>query len=316
MTAPLDRPPASAAAAIAWPTEPLDPPLLATGGAARWLGPAISLGIFAAVLFQLRHLHMIDVVRMVPRAPGFWLLFAAYYLATPATDYLIFNRLWGLPPAAGFGALTRKFVGNEILLGYIGELHFYSWARARLRMVAAPFGAVKDVAILSALVGNGVTLAMLLVAYPYLGALHLGLAPRTLTLSVAVMLGTSAAMLLLRQRLFTLPPAELGFVALAQLGRVVVTTLLPAALWHLALPQVAMGWWLLLAAVRVLVSRLPLLPNKDIVFAGIAAWLVGHNIGITDLMTMMASLLLATHIAVGAGLVIAEFATRQEPEAA
>ena len=135
------------AAAIGWEETSFDPPLLDAGNAAlRWVGPFISLGIFGAVLFQLRHLQIAAIPAMVPHSPLFWLAFAAYYLATPAFDFLIFRRLWGLP-AAGFGALTRKFVGNEILMGYIGEVHFYSWARSRLKMVTAPFGAIKDVAI-------------------------------------------------------------------------------------------------------------------------------------------------------------------------
>jgi hypothetical protein len=200
-------------------------------------------------------------------------------------------------------------------MGYIGEVHFYSWARSRLKMVAAPFGAVKDVAILSAVMGNLITLAVLAAAYPFLGVLHIGVAPKTLVAAVAITLGTSLVLLLLRGRVLTLGQQDLAFVAVVQLARVVVTALLPALLWHLALPQVALGWWILLAAVRLLLSRLPLLPNKDLVFAGVAAALIGRASGIDDLMTMMASLILATHLIVGAGLVLAEFAW-PEPEAA
>lgn len=296
------------ATAIGWEEAPFDPPLLEAGNAAlRWLGPLISLGIFGAVLYQLRHLDIDAVAAILPRSPLFWLAFAAYYLATPVFDFLIFRRLWGLP-AAGFGALTRKFVGNEILMGYIGEVHFYSWARSRLKMVAAPFGAVKDVAILSAVMGNVVTLAVLAAAYPFLGALHIGVAPKTLVAAVAITLSSSLALLVLRGRVLTLGRRDLAFVAAAQLLRVMVTALLPALLWHLAMPQIAIGWWILLAAIRLLLSRLPLLPNKDLVFAGVAVLLIGRTVGIEDLMTMMASLILATHLIVGAGLVLAEFA--------
>jgi hypothetical protein len=303
----------SGATAAAIPqSEPFDPPLLASGGGAtRWLGPAISLGIFGAVLFQLRHLQFAAIVAMVPKSPLFWLVFAAYYLATPTVDFLIFRRLWRLP-AAGFGALLRKFVGNEILLGYIGEVHFYSWARAKLRMVASPFAAVKDVAILSAVAGNVVTLVVLAAAYPFLGALHLGLAPSTIMLALGTTLGTSLVLLVFCGRLLTLAAPDLAFVALAQLGRVVLTTLLPALLWHLVLPQVAIGWWLLLAALRLLLSRLPLLPNKDFVFAGVAVLLIGSNVAVDDLMTMMASLILGTHVLLGAGLVLFEFARGED----
>jgi len=306
------------AATAGWEEARFDPPLLEAGNAAlRWVGPLISLGIFCAVLYQLSHLQFGAVAAMLPASPLFWLAFAAYYLAAPLCDLLIFRRLWNLPLAAGFGALLRKFVGNEILMGYIGEVHFYSWARSRLKMVAAPFGAVKDVAILSAVMGNVVTLAVLAASYPFLGALHIGVAPRTLVAAVAITLGSSLVLLLLRGRVLTLGRKDLAFVASAQLGRVVVTALLPALLWHLVLPQVALGWWVLLAAVRLLLSRLPLLPNKDLVFAVVAGLLIGHSVAIEGLMAMMASLILATHLIVGAGLVLAEFALPQpEPEAA
>lgn len=302
---------AGEAATIAWDEASTDLPLLDAGNAAlRWLGPVISLAIFGAVLFQLRNLELGAVVAMLPRSPLFWVIFAGYYFTAPAFDFLIFRRLWNLP-AAGFGALTRKFVGNELLLGYIGEVHFYSWARSRLKMVAAPFGAVKDVAILSAVMGNIVTLAVLAAAYPLLGALHLGLAPRTLVAAVAITLGSSLVLLLLRGRVLTLGHRDLAFVAAMQLARVLVTALLPALLWHLVLPQVALGWWLLLAAVRQLLSRLPLLPNKDLVFAGVATFMIGGAVGIPGLMTMMASLIMVTHLIVGATLVLAEFARPQ-----
>lgn len=301
--------PVGDAAAITWDETRYDPPLLEAGNAAlRRIGPVISLGIFGAVLYQLRGLEFGAVAAMLPRSPLFWLAFAVYYLTAPLFDLIIFRRLWRLPLAAGLSALTRKFVGNEILMGYIGEVHFYSWARSRLKMVAAPFGAVKDVAILSAVMGNIVTLVVLAAAYPFLGALHIGVAPKTLVAAVAITLGTSLILLLLRGRVLTLGHKDLAFVALVQLARVVVTALLPAVLWHLALPQVALGWWILLAAVRQLLSRLPLLPNKDLVFAGVAVALIGGAAGIDDLMTMMASLILATHLIVGAGLVLAEFA--------
>ncbi|MGO8609832.1 hypothetical protein ACC848_43530, partial [Rhizobium johnstonii] len=50
--------------------------------------------------------------------------------------------------------------------GYSGEAYFYAWARSRARMVAAPFGAVKDVSILSAIAGNTITLTLFAFAVP------------------------------------------------------------------------------------------------------------------------------------------------------
>lgn len=73
-------------------------------------------------------------------------------------------------------------------------------------------------------------------------------------------------------------------------------------MWHIALPDVAMGWWLLLCAVRMVISRLPFIPNKDLAFAAAAVFVVGHDLQVGALLTMIAGLIAATHIVIGAAL--------------
>ena len=270
-----------------------------------WAGAVFSVAILIAVLWQVRSVSITEMVALVPRTPGFWMAFLAAYFSAPLMDWLIFRRLWKIP-ADGFAALLRKLIGNELLLGYIGEVYFYTWARRRTGMTTAPFGAIKDVAILSALMGNVVTLAMLVLAAPLLSTMRFGIDAETLIASVAVVLVTSSAMLLFRRKLFSLPANELRFVSGMHLLRIGLTTGFNALAWHLVLPEVGMQWWLLLSALRLLLSRLPLLPNKDIVFAGLAVFLIGHDVQIGALMTMMASLILGTHILVGLGLVASD----------
>ncbi len=62
--------------------------------------------------------------------------------------------------------MNKKRISNDVVMGYSGEAYFYAWARQRAQLVAAPFGAVKDVSILSAIAGNAVTLAMIAIALP------------------------------------------------------------------------------------------------------------------------------------------------------
>jgi hypothetical protein len=166
-------------------------------------------------------------------------------------------------------------------------------------MTSAPFGAVKDVAILSAMAANLVTLVLMMLAYPLLGTLHLGVDPRALLASVAVMLVISSAVLLFRKKLLSLPAADLRYVTGIQMLRVIATLLLTGWCWHLALPAEPVQMWILLSAMRMLLSRLPFLPNKDVVFAGVAVFLIGHDAEVGALMTMMASLLLVTHLGLG-----------------
>jgi hypothetical protein len=286
---------------------PLDPaPLVvASRNWTRWAGPTISVLILLAVLYQLRSLDIAELRSLLPASIGFWLAFGAYYLAGPASEWIIFRKLWGLP-LRGMGALLRKLVSNEILLGYLGEVYFYAWARRNSSITAAPFGAIKDVTILSALAGNAVTLLLTLVSWPFFPVLHFHSAGRGLEWSVVFVLATSLLITFFRRRIFSLPHAELWFVTWIHFARIFATTVLSAYMWYCLLPDLDMIWLLLLSTMRLLLSRLPFLPNKDLAFAGLAAFFVGHDSMLVTAMALMASLLLATHIMVGAILGAAE----------
>lgn len=291
----------------------LDPPALAPPrrGVMSWIGTLISAIVLIACLLEIARLDLHRVWALVPESVTFWVIFGISYFVTPASEWMIFRRLWKLPPS-GFLALVRKRIGNEVLLGYIGEVYFYSWARKHGNIIAAPFGAVKDVAILSGVVGNIATLVLVLAARPLLTWHSLGFHSGAMLGSIALLLIASAVPIGWRRHLFSLPPRSLRFVVFMHITRLFLTTSLTALLWHLALPQVALSWWLLLSALRLLVSRLPFLPNKDFVFAGVAVALVGHDAQTAALMAMLASFTLAAHILLGAILTASELTGAEE----
>lgn len=267
-------------------------------GWSRAITVLLSLAVVAAAVYQMRDVDIASIFAMVPSSPLFWVLFVVGFLAGPLSEWFIFHRLWGVGLPA-FGALTRKLVFNELLLGYLGEAWFYSWARRNKSVDAAPFGAVKDVAVLSAMAGNGMTLVLVAMAMPYVGVLPLGEHAAAIGWSLAFVLGTSLAAMLWRKALFSLTSDELKMVFAAHVLRIVVTTLISAALWHMVLPETPIFWWLVLAAIRLLISRLPFIPTKDVVFAGIAVVAAGPEVQIAELMTMMAGLILCANLFTG-----------------
>lgn len=278
----------------------IDPePLIRSGrNWTRWFGPLVSILILVVSLHQFQGLEVRKLWSLMPTGTAFWAAFLLYYSAGPLSEWVIFRRLWNIP-LEGLGALLRKLVSNEILLGYLGEVYFYAWARRNAKITTAPFGALKDVTILSALVGNIITLAMVACAIPIFDGLDLGVRHWDVIGSILFVLATSLAVMLLRKRLFTLPRSELWRVAAIHLIRIMATTVLAAAMWHILLPNVDLSWWLLLATLRQLVSRLPFLPNKDVVFASMTAFLIGAGNEIASAMALMATLILAAHLLVG-----------------
>jgi hypothetical protein len=269
------------------------------------LGTILSLIVVGAAIYQARDLDIAKIFEMVPTSPTFWGMFAISYLIGPASDWLIFQRLWGVGTNA-FGALVRKLIYNELLVGYLGEVYFYGWARQNLKFVTTPFGAVKDVAVLSAIAGNVTTLVFLAVASPFVMLLPLHDHVTAIGWSIAFVIGTSLAVILLRRSLFSLERKELKMVFAIHLFRILATTILSAALWHLVLPDVELGWWLILVTIRLLISRLPFVPNKDVVFAGIAVLALGREVEISALMALMAGLIVTAHVLVGLSFALAD----------
>lgn len=265
----------------------------------RWpalLGGLLTVAMIAGLARQLFGAGLAGLESAVPESPLFYLLFAALYMSPPAFDYVIFRRLW-LIPAAGFAALIRKRIANEVVLSYSGEAYFYAWARARTRMVAAPFAAVKDVSILSAIAGNAMTLAMVAAALP-LGVRLLSPAQIQGVLgSGAVVIAMSLPFLIFSRRVFSLERKTLWWVFGVHCVRLACGSLLIALAWAAALPAVPFAMWLFLAAGRMLVSRLPLVPNKDLVFANAAILLIGPHHPLADLIAFTAALTLVTHVA-------------------
>ena len=90
----------------------------------RVVGAILSLIVVGAAVYQARGLDFASILGMVPTSLTFWGLFAISYLIGPATDWFIFQRLWGVG-ASAFGALIRKLIYNDMLVGYLGEVYFY-----------------------------------------------------------------------------------------------------------------------------------------------------------------------------------------------
>jgi hypothetical protein len=267
----------------------------------NWLGPLISLALLAGVLHEYSRFELRADSHLLAAGIGFWALFVLHYLATPLCEWLIYRRLWRLP-SAGIAALLRKEITNDLLLGYLGEVYFYAWSRQRAKLNASPFGAIKDVAILSAVLSNVLTLALLPLAVALIGNLPPGVDPLALKLSVAAFLFTSFVPLVFRRRLLSLPVGELWFITRVQMARVGMGIALYAALWHLLLPQVAIGWWIALAGLRQLVARLPFAPSRDVLFAAIAGFFVGRHSEIAALLALFGAMTMLLHLVLGAVL--------------
>lgn len=273
-----------------------------------WATPALSIAILLAVAWHFRSFDFQQLASIIPSNPLFWFVFVVYYFVGTVSEFVIYRWLWRIPPE-GLIALARKNVSNGLLFDYLGEAYFYSWARRKVKMEGSPFGAVKDVSILSALVSNLATLALMALAYPYAHSLALGFPGWALAASIGIITLISTGIAVFGKRIFSLGRRQLWGIAGVHLASLVVGNALQALAWSLALPNVPLQMWLVLATAKMLLSRLPLISNKDVILVAFAILVIGRNTDIQMLLAFMATLILMSHLIVGAVLAVGDLVT-------
>nr|WP_051007247.1 hypothetical protein [Sphingomonas sp. PAMC 26621] len=222
----------------------------------------------AIAIVALRHIPAGSAAALKHLPGGFWLAALAYVLVHPLADLAIFRRLWGVRDGM-FGAMTRRFLSNELMFAYSGDVYLFAWARTR--GIAAPLHAIKDVSVLSALVGNGVTIALVVPFLANHGLATPGLTFPHIALSCAVVIAPSIGMIGLRRRLLRMTGPDALFVTGVHLVRAVAMLGLLIPVWLTVEPGLTLDTCVLFLTLRQLISRLPFMPGKDMLFAGAVA---------------------------------------------
>ncbi|MCG2840211.1 hypothetical protein L6Q21_04345 [Sandaracinobacter sp. RS1-74] len=274
---------------------------------------ALSLGLSAIILVYLASavadIGWGEVLAVLPSNPLFYLLVAMSYMATPITEYVIFRRWWPLTPRA-LAIFSKKRVLNEAVFGYSGDAYLFMWAKKNLgarEVGAGPLAAVKDVAITSALAGNVATLLMLGLALalgggPAVEQAFSGAAMRPVGLGFAFVISISMGILLFSRKVMSLSARENALLFLLHCGRLIAGSALLLLAWIIALPSVDVGTWIVLGALRMVVTRLPFVPNKELLFAAISVSLTGSAAPeVAALMAAAGALHLVSHVISYAG---------------
>jgi len=250
---------------------------------------ALQLGIVALVLFyilqSLSEIGWRDVWAAFPTSPLFYAMFLAMYFALPIGEWLVYRTLWGEAVKRRFDLFLRMRIYNLALVSYAGEAFLAIWAHRNLAQSGkAVVSAVKDSNILSALASNTFTV-MLLAAFFFTGQLGLLVDAdpnfeRYIGLTLAVGALLIPGVLLFRGKILALSGRDAKRVFGIHLCRLVCVLLLQAGQWALLFPNVPFDTWLLLLTAQMVLTRVPFLPNTDLLFMGLGITLMGYIDGV------------------------------------
>ena len=273
---------------------------------ARWLrgrpGPALraadglfTAGVAAWVIHEVIEVGWLKVVESLPATPWFYLIFSVMYLTQPLSEVFIFRRFWGPVPGLFPAVLMRRLYSGHVI-DYSGEAWLYLWARRHRSLPHARIvHGIKDNVILSSAVSTLFAAAVLGVLaaggwlVPGLGGpgwIWLLAAPAVLAVLVA---GGRA----LRRPVLSAPPSMAAAVCAAHLGRHVLVHVLQVCLWVVVEPSVPLTSWLTLLAALIVLTRVPFLPGRDLVFVSAGLGLSGY---LNVESAVVASILLTTAV--------------------
>lgn len=269
----------------------------------RW---GIPLALLVIIGRRLTELGWRDIWLARPGNIGFYLLLLAQFFLQPFGDYFVYRNLWGRGGAPGMAVILRKRLMNTFMLDYSGEAFFYFWAQKNLKLAPGMLvHGIKD----SNLLSGGAGLAMVwLLGFLLLatGGLHIPVMPGQTWIYVlagTVPLVLCAVLVLGHRKVTVLSRRQLAATFGIHFLRACLVLGIEFGLWQLsgALPTAVAS--LQFVALRLVITRLPLVPNKDLIFVGVGIAAAGiANAAVTPVATVLvilaaADLVLAVTVA-------------------
>lgn len=236
----------------------------------RW---GVPLVLFGLVGFALTRIGWSNIYSSRPSSLLFYIALLLPFFVQPIGDLFVYRSLLGVGRQLPLSIFLRKRYMNTVMLDYSGEVYLFFWARKNLNVTDNfMMHAVKDSSVLSAAAGLVVLWAMFVILLAghlvSLPSLQLGRWPVALLGLIPLVFG--GALFVANRKLTALSRRQIATIFSIHLTRCVVALWVEYVLWWLsgALPSGADCFKFV--ALRLLVTRLPLIPSKDLVFVGVA----------------------------------------------
>ncbi|UTW55269.1 hypothetical protein [Kordiimonas sp. SCSIO 12610] len=252
------------------------------------LGKGIQLLIVVAVaifLFnKVSEIGWSDVWEALPQNPLYYLFFIAMFLTLPIFEMIAYRFMWGadeINVRNSLYAFIRKRVYNFAVLSYTGEAYIALWARRKTKVDRKTvFANVKDSTILSAVASNSFTILML-AAFLITGQLSVLIdadPDYKVYLGLTFFVGLIILPLIIkfRNKIIALDNQVAKKVFLVHLSRLILMLLFQALQWTVVLPDVPFSTWLLFLTAQLVLTRVPFLPNTDLLYVGLGLTLASY----------------------------------------
>lgn len=232
------------------------------------------IGILSYLGYKLVQIGWQEVWVNLPTQFLFYLFFLLLYFSIPLAEILIYRITWRFNIEQSIPAFIKKRVLNKDILGYSGEVYFFAWAQKNVHQSDVRLAeTIRDNNIISAAASNTIAL-ILLGLFFFFGQWEVAAVLNRLNGQYLMMGGVGLVIVVpvlirFRKYVFSMPLKTTLLIFGIQCVRMTLGQVLQIGQWAVVLPEVPLGTWITYAAVSIVVSRIPFVSNKNLIFLGI-----------------------------------------------
>ncbi|MEX2574611.1 MAG: hypothetical protein WD317_09950 [Balneolaceae bacterium] len=258
-----------------------------------WSRRILNAVIFVWLFYELSSIGWRQIWNSFPTQLWFYILFLISFFQLPAFEIWMYRITWVFNSVRSFPVFLIKKIYNKDVLGYSGEIYFYIWARKHLNISDREiFMIIKDNNIISSVASTLVAFGVLaiLLFTGQVVVLEWIMDQGELYFWAGLGVTLILVFLFIRFRHFVLSMSlQTAYKIFSiQVFRLLLLKVLNILMFVIVLPEVGLSVWFTFLAIEIILTRIPFLPNRDLIFVGISVGLAqGLMVSQTDIAGIM-----------------------------
>lgn len=231
------------------------------------------VAIFIWLGYNLYEVGWQAVWQNLPTQPLFYLIFLLMFVSAPIADMIIYRYIWTFNIWTSIPAFIKKRILNTDVVGYSGEVYFFTWARKNVGVSDLKIGeTIRDINIISAFASNSRAVFFLLV-FSYWAHNEIAMLIGSISSMYYILAGVVLIILIpiavrFRKYIFTMVFKTAAVVFGIYFVRLSIGTVLQILMWMVVIPEISLETWIVYSVISILVSRIPT-SNKRLIFVGV-----------------------------------------------
>tara|TARA_R110000868_G_scaffold37111_3_gene131307 strand:+ start:3981 stop:4940 length:960 start_codon:yes stop_codon:yes gene_type:complete len=240
-----------------------------------WLQRFITLGVIIWLGLELSKVGWGNVWKSLPTQPLFYLIFILFFFQLPIMEAIVYKITWPISVFKSIPAFLQKRVYNKEVFGYSGEVFLLFWAKSVVGLKGKEaFKTIKDNNIISSVASTifSVVLLSIFIFTDQIKVLDWLFEKSAVYYSIAAITFIVVSILIYRFRRviisMNLNNALKVFTLLS--FRLLLVQILNLLMYYVVLPDVPLYTWFIYIALEIVISRIPFLPNRDVIYTSMS----------------------------------------------